>query len=138
MPSQAMAGFEGNFALTGYNFRVAEWSATVVRDVNDITGFSSGQFRENIGGVKGLRGSASGYLLSDGASTAIGAPMGTADYVGSAFTLTYTASTRGTCTMTGTAIVSMVGVGTGVNGVGTASIGFVATGAFTETWDVTG
>jgi predicted secreted protein len=130
---KAMAGHTGSFLLTGYNLRVAEWSGTTVRDVNDCTGFASGQFRENLGGMKVFRGSASGYLEYDATNTAIGSTMGTADYTGVAFTLTATTG----CTITGTAIVSMVGLGTGVNGNGTGSLQFVSTGAFTETWDTT-
>lgn len=134
MPQQQMAGIEGAFAIGTHKFKSQRWNASIVRDVNDATGFGD-IFRTNIGGLQVLRGSADGFLFSDAASTAPDAVLATSSYIGVTFTLTATGSTRGTCSYNGTAIVSMVGVGTGVNGNGVASISFVSTGVVNEVWD---
>jgi predicted secreted protein len=133
MAEKAIAGTSGNFSIGGHKARIAAWSASFVQDVNDASGFASAGWRENLGGMKVMRGEASGYLTYDAASTAPVATITEAnDVTGQAFTLTCVTG----CTYGGTAIVSNVVVGHSISGNASVSFSFVSTGAVTETWDV--
>lgn len=123
-------GVSGLFALTGHNFRARAWSANLNQELNDSTGFAQAPWRAQVGGLKSLDGSASGYLEFDAASTSPGFTAISA--TGVSGTLTANATN---CTYSGTFTVSTLSPGISVDGNGTISIAFRSTGAVTEAWD---
>ncbi len=135
MAETAIAGISGSFLLTGHHARVSQWDAVITQDVNDCSGFGqAANWRENLGGMKVLRGSAAGYVTTAAASTAPAADFTASnDATGIAFTLTCKTG----CTYTGTAIVNNVRVGTGINGNAVISFDFVSTATVTEAWATT-
>lgn len=136
MAKTAISGVTGSVTLpSGHNLRVRAWSGQQSQQVNDITGFAQAPWAANLGGLNSFRGSASGYLEFDAATTSPGlggtATSTTVSKTGGAFTLQ-----AGTgCTLTFTGIISNISVGQSVDGVGTGMIDFVADGAVTSSWD---
>jgi hypothetical protein len=136
MPATPISGVEGNFTIAGHNFRCKDWTLMVAQDLHDTTGFGE-TWRSNVKGLKGFRGTASGILLSDGTNTSSGVTLGTSLYSGVAFTLTATASSRGTVSYTGNAHVTSYSTGQTIEGIAGVSIGFVGEGALTVNEDLT-
>lgn len=134
MAATKISGVEGNFAMTGWSAHIASWAADSNLDLHDVTGFASGGYREFIGGLKWMAGTAAGYLESDGAGGADYDPKlaftATGENVGVSGTLTI----RGGCKITGTFLCSRKTVATDVNGACVFSCAFRSTGIFTASW----
>ena len=65
---------------SGQGAQIAAWDAVLVQEVHDVTGFgNSAGWRRNLGGLKSMSGSASGFLT---AGTANDSP----NFTGESFT----------------------------------------------------
>lgn len=137
MPLKAIAGVSGSFAYTGHNARIMQWEVTTAQDINDASGFGgSGNWRENLYGMKGWRFRASGYCVFDDANGNPDADFSaTNDSTATGITFTGTVTTG--CTYVGVAYPSSFVIAQGINGNATFQMEGVGTGALTETWDVT-
>lgn len=135
MATTAISGVSGSITYAGHGGRVMQFTVNTFQDVNDASGFGlSGNWRDNLGGMRGWRASMSGYLLKDATGNAPAADFSAS---GDDTGITFTGTIATGCTEVGVGIPTAISVGTGINGNATFSIDMVGKGALTETWDVT-
>jgi hypothetical protein len=129
-----IGGIEGSFSMTGWSAHIASWAADSNLDLHDVTGFASGGYREFIGGLKWLAGTAAGFLQSDGAGGATYDPKLGFTETGATTGIAGILGIRGGCKITGNFLLSRKTVATDVNGACVFSCAFRSTGVFTAAW----
>ncbi len=133
MAAHAIQGLSGTFSYVGHVARIMSWELTSVQDINDASGFGgSGNWRQNLPGMKGWRVRASGYVTEGAASSAPAADFSASNdsnQTGIALTLGLDGVTS---QYTGTAFPAQFVVGQGINGNATFSAELVGTGALVE------
>jgi hypothetical protein len=124
------SGVDGSFtAPTGHNGKFDTWSLNVRQVVNDITGFDSGGFEENIGGLKGADFTATSHFKYDAANTSPGLPTKTGG--------TATCQVAANCTYSATVIVSATPASSNVRGAAGFALAGRTSGTITLAWDET-
>lgn len=129
-----ISGIEGSFSMTGWHAHIATWAADSNMDLHDVTGFSSGGYREFIGGLLVLAGTAAGWLESDGAGDASYDPKLAFTATGERTGVDGELVLRGGCKITGKFLISRKTVATDVNGAAIFSCAFQSTGPYTASW----
>src|SRR4051812_36467520 len=109
MALQIATGTDGSFTSpTGHNGKFDTWSLNVRQVVNDITGFDSSGYEENIGGLKGADFTATAHFKFDTTTTTPGLPTKAGG------TATFQVATG--CTLAATVIVSAMPMSSNVRG----------------------
>jgi hypothetical protein len=125
------SGVDGAVAfLSSHVLKFDTWTGRYGQRVNNITGFDSGGYEENLGGLKFGEGSATGHFKYGTTTTA----PGSASFSKTGGTATFTVATG--CTISHSTIVSDLNISSDVNGAARGSFNWRATGTITETWAV--
>ena len=136
-----ITGAEGACVIAGHNIKFNTWSATMSRQVLDLTRFEDTGKRRKLG-LLDITGSASGHIQYNASNNdpGLGIISGTTALSGSAIGLTSSTAQGGTaCAMSFTGVVNSVGIAYDVNNDATATLNFEisggATSGITITWD---
>jgi hypothetical protein len=125
------SGVDGSVTfVTGHAAKFDSWTMRAGQRLNNITGFDSGGFEENLGGLKFGEGSCTGHLKYGVASSAPG--MATFAKAGGAATFQVATG----CTLAATIIVSDGTISSDVNGAARVAYNYRTAGTITETWAV--
>lgn len=130
MAETRVSGYDGAVTLpSGHAAKISAWSVDLDMVVSDVTAFGDG-FRQYLGGVLGGRGSASGSMSYNGASSLAPAAL-TSRQTAANITLTVATGTN----YQGSVLLSNISITSDIKG-GDATItfDFVFTGTITETW----
>lgn len=131
MATSVVPGWQGTVSFTGVTVRAQVLDVQEVIDVNDASGIGTQQ-RQNVEGMKVLRGSIAGTALIDSTSGMTVTGIGqTRSATGVSFT--FTPSNAVTNGVTGTAILSNIRYGKDINGNDALGAQFVSTGPYTVT-----
>ncbi len=130
------SGVDGSVTfVTGHVAKFDSWAARYGQRMNNITGFDSGGYEENLGGLFFGEGSATGHMKY-GTTATTGVLSTTApglSKVGG--TATFQIATG--CTISHSTIVSDVNVSSDVNGAARVSFNWRSSSTVTQTWAVT-
>jgi len=132
-------GINGAYSgVTGFNAKMASWTANINIDNVETTGFSSNGYRDREPVIVHLDGNASGTGEFDASSTAptpSALLAGTAAVSNAKGSMTLTATTG--CTLAFTGVMQQVGLNRPNDGKLDVNHSFVSSGAITQTWDET-
>jgi hypothetical protein len=128
MAITAIAGHSGTVTLpTGSVMRSASFNFQAAGEVNDCSGFTSTQIRENLSGMKSWGADVAGYLVHDAATTAPGFVLSGTLTMGFLSTTTQITSTTARC--------SSEALGMSIDGNAIGAFGYVGSGTPSFTWD---
>lgn len=144
MAKKNITGVGGSVTMpTGFNAKLASWSATLNITTEEVTGFDSGGCEEHEPVALGISGSATGTLqyddsnakpmpsaLGDGSVLAVGDL--TTNLMGSLTLLAITG-----CSWAFTAVITGINIERPAKGKATVTFNFQSSGAITQTWDET-
>ena len=125
------SGVDGSVTFVNtHNAKFDTWTMRAGQRMNNITGFDSGGFEENLGGLKFGEGSATGHNQYGVANTA----PGMASFSKTGGNATFQVATN--CTLASTIIVSDGTISVDVNGASRIAFNYRTSGTITEAWAV--
>ena len=131
MAQSVICGTSGNVSISGRGARIAAWSADLLRQVNNANGYGS-VWSQNVGGIRSLSGTASGFLTKGTANdTPNFTGLTSCDDTGVAIVLT--ADTG--CIYYFNGLISRIRIDHNVADVARITFDFVSNGAVTEDWE---